>query len=111
MVLKSIAVNANETVSVMHWKYLFARSSSSLWGICHPVLVPLVMGQLDLVRGPSVDVCRTLLEVPMPSGTAAGDSFCVGEESALASGGSSSPEPTDVNLLLLLVMGRGMDRL
>ena len=45
----------------------------------------------------------------MPSGTAASDLFWVGEESALASAGSSSSEPSNVDsLLLLLLMGRGM---
>ena len=47
----------------------------------------------------------------MPSGPAAGDSFCVDEESASASAESSSSEPSDVSSLSLLVMGRGIERL
>ena len=48
----------------------------------------------------------------MPSGTGASDLFCVGEDSTLASAGSSSSSyPSNVNSLLLLVMGRGIDRL
>ena len=45
----------------------------------------------------------------MPS--AASDSFCGAEESASASAGSCSSEPSDVYSLSLLVMGRGMERL